>query len=99
LDCNSPLARITGEVVEEFDDVEEFELLPSRPNADPFGVVDGLKLRSQMEIFDASPPTINVRPSGKSLTERMYASRLYKNKQKKIICFVLYSIFFTKQSN
>jgi len=41
------LARITGEVVEEFDDVEEFELLPSRPNADPFGVVDGLKLRSR----------------------------------------------------
>jgi hypothetical protein len=49
-----------GDVVEEFDDVEEFELLPSRPNADPFGVVDGVKLRSQIEIFDASPPTINV---------------------------------------
>ncbi len=53
------------------DDVDEFELLPSRPRAEPFGVVDGVKLRSQMEIFDASPPIINVRPSGKSLTERI----------------------------
>jgi hypothetical protein len=57
--------------VEEFDEVEEFELLPSRPNAEPLGVVDGLKLRSQIEIFDASPPTTNVRPSGKTLTERI----------------------------
>jgi hypothetical protein len=53
------------------DDVDEFELLPSRPRAEPFGVVGGVKLRSQMEIFDASPPIINVRPSGKSLTERI----------------------------
>ena len=78
-------------VVEEFDDVEEFELPPSRPNPDPpvivpLGVVDGARLRSQIEIFDASPPTINVRPSGKSLTERIYASRLY-NKNKNIILF------------
>jgi hypothetical protein len=77
LDCNSPLSRVNGELVdEEFDDVEEFELLPSRPNAVelinvPFGVVEEAKLRSQIEIFDASPPTINVRPSGKSLTDRI----------------------------
>jgi hypothetical protein len=37
----------------------------------PFGVVEGAKLRSQIDIFDASPPTINVRPSGKSLTDRI----------------------------
>jgi hypothetical protein len=77
LDCNSPLSRVNGEFVdEELDDVEEFELLPSRPNAVelisvPFGVVEGAKFKSQIEIFDASPPTINVRPSGKSLTDRI----------------------------
>lgn len=69
-------------VEEEFDDVEELELFPSRANAVelinvPLGVVDGAKFKSQMEIFDASPPTIKVRPSGKSLTDRIYASRLY----------------------
>ena len=62
---------MTGDDEEEFDDMDEFELLPSRPNPDPLGVVDGARLRSQMDIFDASPPTINVRPSGRSLTERM----------------------------
>jgi hypothetical protein len=77
LDCNSPLSRVNGEFVdEELDDVEELELLPSRPNAVelisvPFGVVEGAKFKSQIEIFDASPPTINVRPSGKSLTDRI----------------------------
>ncbi len=71
MDCNSPFSLIRGDVEEEFDEVEEFELLPSRPNAEPFGVVDCVKLRSQIEIFDASPPIINVRPSGKSLTERI----------------------------
>ncbi len=77
MDCNSPLRRVNGEFVdEEFDDVDEFELLPSRPNAVelinvPFGVVDEARLRSQIEIVDASPPTINVRPSGKSLTDRI----------------------------
>ncbi len=77
MDCNSPLSRVNGEFVdEELDDVEEFELLPSRPNAVelisvPFGVVEGAKFKSQIEIFDASPPTINVRPSGKSLTDRI----------------------------
>ena len=66
-----------GEIVdEEFDDVEELELLRSRPNAVelinvPLGVVEGAKLRSQIDILDASPPTINVRPSGKSLTDRI----------------------------
>ncbi len=57
--------------MEEFDDVEEFELLPSRPNAEPLGVDDEDTFKSQIEIFDASPPTINVRPSGKTLTERI----------------------------
>ncbi len=77
MDCNSPLSRVNGEFVdEELDDVEELELLPSRPNAVelisvPFGVVEGAKFKSQIEIFDASPPTINVRPSGKSLTDRI----------------------------
>lgn len=68
-------------VDDEFEDVEELELLPSRANAVelinvPLGVVEGAKFKSQIEMFDASPPTINVRPSGKSLTERIYASRL-----------------------
>ena len=66
---------------EVFDDVDEFELPPSRASAAeliavPFGVVDGATFRSQIEMFDASPPTINVRPSGSSFTDRMYASRL-----------------------
>ncbi len=77
MDCNSPLSRVNGGFVdEEFDDVEEFELLPSRANAVelinvPFGVVEGAKFKSQIEIFDASPPTIKVRPSGKSFTDRI----------------------------
>lgn len=75
--------RVNGEiVVDDVEDVDELELPLSRARADPpmdvpFGVVDGAKFRSHMEIFDASPPTINVRPSGNSLTERIYASRLY----------------------
>lgn len=52
-------------VDDEFDEVDELELPPSRARAVeligvPFGVVDGAIFRSQIEIFDASPPTINV---------------------------------------
>ncbi len=90
---------MTGECEEPLDDVEEFELLPSRPSAEPFGVDDGLKFRSQMEIFDASPPTINVRPSGKSLTERIYASRLYKDKRRIQYYFSMIFFVLTKHSN
>ena len=62
---------MTGELDEDVEEVDEFEFPPSRASAEPLGVVDGVKFRSHMEIFDASPPTINVRPSGRSLTERI----------------------------
>ena len=62
---------MAGAVDDDVEEVDEFELPPSRARAEPFGVVDGFEFRSHMEILDASPPIINVRPSGRSLTERI----------------------------
>jgi hypothetical protein len=57
---------------DDVDEIDELELLPSRANAEPpLAITDDVELRSQIDIVDASPPTINVRPSGNSFTDRI----------------------------